>query len=211
VLRFVKGAVAAREYAKLQFSRVVSELLRELRLLGEEVGLDPDDMSYVTIECLRSVQRRPGDSKAHLLEAEGAGRHRHAVTETLFAPTVLSDPLEFVSFAAVEERPTFVTRSRVMARRAVVDEDVSLHGAIAMITAADPGYDWVFTHNIAGLVTAFGGSNSHMAIRARELAVPAAIGVGEDKFARLREAPALEIDTQSQSVRPVVLHKADLT
>ena len=55
----------------------------------------------------------------------------------------------------------------------------NLAGAIVCIPGADPGYDWIFSQGIAGLITAFGGANSHMAIRAAELGIPAVIGAGE--------------------------------
>ncbi|GAA3085247.1 hypothetical protein GCM10020000_84700 [Streptomyces olivoverticillatus] len=67
-------------------------------------------------------------------------------------------------------------------------------GAIALISSADPGYDWLFARGIKGLVTAFGGANSHMAIRALELGIPAVIGVGEALYARWAQARALDID-----------------
>ena len=56
----------------------------------------------------------------------------------------------------------------------LVDSDPA--GSIVFIRSADPGYDWLFNRGIAGLVTEHGGANSHMAIRAAEFGLPAAIG-----------------------------------
>ena len=53
---------------------------------------------------------------------------------------------------------------------------------IVCIENADPGYDFLFNKNIKGLVTKYGGLNSHMAIRCSELNLPALIGVGEKNF-----------------------------
>ena len=50
---------------------------------------------------------------------------------------------------------------------------------IVMIESADPGYDWIFTRDIKGLITKYGGAASHMAIRCAEFNLPAAIGCGE--------------------------------
>ena len=36
---------------------------------------------------------------------------------------------------------------------------------IVLIENADPGYDWIFSKNIKGLITKNGGINSHMSIR----------------------------------------------
>ena len=62
------------------------------------------------------------------------------------------------------------------------EDHESLRGSILFLPSADPGYDWIFSKGIAGLVTMYGGVNSHMAIRAGELSIPAVIGVGENLY-----------------------------
>ena len=62
---------------------------------------------------------------------------------------------------------------------------------IILIENADPGYDWIFGQSIKGLITKFGGANSHMAIRCAEFAIPAAIGCGEQRFDRLVKSDEL--------------------
>ena len=52
---------------------------------------------------------------------------------------------------------------------------------------ADPGYDFIFNYQIKGLITKFGGANSHMAIRCAEFNLPAAIGCGEQIFESLND------------------------
>ena len=76
-------------------------------------------------------------------------------------------------------------------------------GRIIIIERADPGFDWIFTQNIVGLVTKFGGVNSHMAIRCAELNLPAAIGCGEQIFDRLLKAGAIELDCSKGVVEPI--------
>ena len=62
----------------------------------------------------------------------------------------------------------------------------NLTNKIVLIENADPGYDFIFTKNIKGLITKYGGSNSHMAIRCSELNIPAAIGVGDKNFEKYK-------------------------
>jgi glutamine kinase len=205
LLAFVRESVAAREYAKAQFSRLLSEVLLEARLLGEDNGFDADAMSYATIGDILAL---PGQSPRSLGEAIEAGRARHAVTETMCAPALLLEPGELASFVAPENEPNFVTTGRVTAQVADVDSGDPLRGAVALVRSADPGYDWIFTHGIAGLVTAFGGANSHMALRALELGIPAVIGVGEPRFERWLEVDMLEIDAAARIVRPAVAEGA---
>jgi phosphoenolpyruvate-protein kinase (PTS system EI component) len=75
-----------------------------------------------------------------------------------------------------------------------------LAGSIVCIPSADPGYDWLFAHPIAGLITAWGGANSHMAIRAGELRLPAVIGAGEVQYHRWSKAQRLFMDCAGRRV-----------
>ena len=61
-----------------------------------------------------------------------------------------------------------------------------LKNKIILIEGADPGYDWIFLHGIKGLITKYGGANSHMSIRCSELGITAAIGCGVEKYAELK-------------------------
>ena len=49
--------------------------------------------------------------------------------------------------------------------------DADVTGRIVLIPSADPGYDWLLARGIAGLITMFGGANSHMAVRAAECTI----------------------------------------
>ena len=64
-------------------------------------------------------------------------------------------------------------------RRLDVEGAQIIDGCIVLIESADPGFDWIFSHAITGLVTKYGGANSHMAVRCAEFGLPAAIGCGE--------------------------------
>ena len=75
---------------------------------------------------------------------------------------------------------------------------LGLEGAIVLIPQADPGFDWLFGQSIAGLITMYGGANSHMTVRAAEFGLPAAIGVGENLYERLSNAQVIELDCGNQ-------------
>ena len=72
-----------------------------------------------------------------------------------------------------------------------------------MIENADPGYDWIFSRGVKGLVTKYGGINSHMSIRCAELNIPAAIGCGEKKFDELKKGKKIFIDCKAQNIIPL--------
>ena len=71
---------------------------------------------------------------------------------------------------------------------------------IVCIESADPGYDFIFSNNIKGLITKYGGANSHMAIRCHELNIPAAIGVGEELYNKIKDLEFVTIDSLSKKI-----------
>ena len=74
-----------------------------------------------------------------------------------------------------------------------------LNEKIVFIENADPGYDFLFSYKLKGLVTKYGGSNSHMAIRCMELGLPAIIGTGEKIYERLSKSKKVFIDCNNKN------------
>jgi len=106
--------------------------------------------------------------------------------------------------------PNFITSQRLEAPLVHLTDsgaDHELRGAIVCIESADPGYDWLFTRGIAGLVTCYGGANSHMAIRCAEYNLPAAIGCGGILFERMCRSRQGLLDCASKVLIP--LHTED--
>mgnify|MGYP003302760127 CR=1 FL=1 len=58
----------------------------------------------------------------------------------------------------------------------------------------------IFAYSIKGFITKYGGANSHMAIRAGELGIPAVIGVGEQVFSELEKANTVSIDCPNHKI-----------
>jgi len=82
----------------------------------------------------------------------------------------------------------------------ITDPPEHFAGKILFVPSADPGFDWIFTRGISGFVTQFGGANSHMAIRAGELGIPAIIGAGESLFQSWSKSKKLCLDCSNQKV-----------
>ena len=72
---------------------------------------------------------------------------------------------------------------------------------IIVIENADPGYDWIFNFKIKGLITKYGGVNSHMSIRCLELGIPAIIGIGEKNFNSLTNSNNVYLDCKQKIFR----------
>ncbi len=106
-------------------------------------------------------------------------------------------------------RPNFITSKNIDGQTIIIKNEGSkgsLKNKIILIESADPGYDWIFSHQIKGLVTKYGGANSHMSIRSAELGLPAAIGCGEHLFNILLSSNHINLDCFNRIVKPVVIN-----
>ena len=76
----------------------------------------------------------------------------------------------------------------------------SINNSIILIENADPGFDWVFSHNIRGIITKYGGVNSHMSIRCEELNIPAVIGLGNENYDKIRICNRVILNCKNKQV-----------
>jgi len=199
---FIKGAIEGREYAKFVFSRSLSDALVLLNAVGAEHGIAADRVAYADIACIRDLYASSAPAGEVLARSIAAGEAAYGLTQRINLPPLITSPDEVYAFHLPQSEPNFITLGRVCAETASAEHGrEALRGRIVLIPAADPGFDWIFAQGIAGFVTMFGGVNSHMAIRAAELNVPAVIGAGESYFGEWSRAKVLEIDCASRQVR----------
>ena len=91
----------------------------------------------------------------------------------------------------------FITNKKITSKSIILNSQLnikSLKNKIVLIENADPGYDFIFSKQIKGLITKYGGQNSHMSIRCAELSIPAVIGVGDEKYNLIKNKNRLTID-----------------
>lgn len=190
----------AREYAKYRLSAAVSQCIDQIAAHGARHGLVRETLSWLDLPTACAAL----DAGAFVQASAAAAVH--AADAALRLPMVFDPvtPLQQVEIAA--GTPTFVGSARVAAPLVRVDMRTVPAGvptgAVIAIASADPGYDWIFARRPVGLITAFGGPNSHMAIRCAELGVPAVLGLGLERWSRLSLASHLDIDTRTLAVTP---------
>lgn len=207
LMAFIKRAIEGREYSKFVFTRHLSSILELLADLGAEYGMSRDDLSFVDIRTIASAYSMLDheELKEGLQREVVRNREAYRITESVRLPQIITEPHDVYDFFLGEVEPNYVTRGRTT--NIVVSElnlpRLDLTNKIVCIERADPGYDWLFSRNIAGLITMYGGANSHMAIRCAELKIPAVIGCGEENFKRWASSSILDIDCANRSVRVV--------
>ena len=197
LLDYIANAVRLREEAKFAFTRSISETLSILVRWGAARGLDRDDLSFLTIGEILA-----GRDGAALAERIAGQRDAYEVTRAIRLPHLICQASDIDVVRLPLGQPTFITGQSVTApaRRLDAEGRRPIDGCIVLIESADPGFDWIFSHAIAGLVTKYGGANSHMAVRCAEFGLPAAIGCGERLYATLAATAVIELNAAARRV-----------
>jgi hypothetical protein len=197
---FMQAGIELRELAKFHFTRNLSDALVLITEVGSHYGFDREDLAYCDIAALKELHIAATDPKDVLLRSIEQGKARYAETLKIVLPPLIARPEDVWAFEWPETAPNFITQKQVTARVVGCDSRERLAGAIICIPNADPGFDWLFAYPIAGLITAWGGANSHMAIRAGEMGLPAVIGAGELFYKRWSDAQRLHLDCAGRRV-----------
>ena len=207
LFEYIRNATEAREYAKFVFTRHLSYYIELVASWGHQHNITRDELSHLTIrELLDSVSSEsPKRSIVDLKVSSKEKQAHHKITQALRLPEILFDEQGVYVIPFQVAAPNFVTQKIVSGRCVTINSDDSrLHeiaNSIVLIESADPGFDWIFSHSIKGLITKYGGTNSHMAIRCAEFGIAAAIGAGEKIFEDVLNASAVEINCAEKHIQ----------
>ena len=201
VEEFLRKAIEGREYAKFIFTRNLSSALEALAQVGAQYGLVRAELAHIPIEELLALRytSRSEQVIADNLKRRAAEEERmQNLAAACELPPLITRESDLDAFVLGSDHPNFIGSGSVVAdcinlTEHSADGTLNLAGRIVLIPQADPGYDWLFSQGIAGLVTLYGGANSHMAIRAAEFGLPAAIGIGEQRYRELTQAEVLDL------------------
>ncbi len=203
--RFFRQAIEGRERAKFAFTRNLSAALDSIAEFGNQLGISRHELANISLEDFQTVRsgNEPPDLQAWLLQRAEEGQSSHNLSEGIELPPLITAEQQIRTFHYSDTQPNFITSGKVVSEIVSVSESCAgdeIAGKIVVIPQADPGYDWLFGYEIAGLITTYGGANSHMAIRAAEFQLPAAIGVGEVRYGQLTRGTLVSLDCQNRRI-----------
>ena len=210
LLRFIEETIRYRESFKFEFTANLSLALEILADVGEQIGFDRKMLSYLSMESLRGVSSSSGVQEIlDLWRSQIEGRR---LIEGLFSyismPPLVFGRHDFDVIHSHIIRPNFVSNKVVTGEildiESLATEDYDLaSGRIILLEKADPGYDWIFSKGIGGLITRYGGAASHMAIRCAEFNIPAAIGCGEVTYKDLKTKNVVQLDCVNRTITAI--------
>jgi len=183
-MNYLKNSLILREYSKFVFTKYLSLILEIIATFGKKKSLSRVEISNTDIKNFLN-KKFLKIKKSKLLNLIDKNKDKINLNKQIKLPSLIIDKsnLRVVPFQV--NQPNFVTRKKIEGEYTYLDKFKNvkkLDNKIIVIENADPGYDWIFAYKILGLVTKFGGINSHMAIRCSELSIPAVIGCGEQIF-----------------------------
>ncbi len=201
LLEFIKTAIEAREYSKFIFTRSVSDTLKLIETYANQFGIPREDCAYLNINSILSLYSTTRDSKQLFTECIERGKKQYKISCSIQLPPLITNQNQVFHFELPNTTPNFITQKTASGHCTTPNtpRDQLTH-SIMFIPSADPGYDWIFSTGIAGFITQYGGVNSHMAIRAGELGLPAIIGCGNLNFDRWSKSKHIQMDCANQQV-----------
>jgi glutamine kinase len=208
LLNYMREATVGREYGKFVFTRSVSDMLELIANFAEENGLSRDEISHVPLNLILEIAKSSGEItvEERLRDISEQEKEKHQISVAIRLPQLLTDQagVHIVPFQV--SHPNFITHKKVTAQCLILRSEIdklSLKDKVIIIEGADPGFDWIFSQKIAGLITKYGGANSHMAIRCAEFGIPAAIGCGEQRFDLLLKSNKVHLDCAAGLINPL--------
>ncbi len=209
-LNFVELSTQARELSKFEFTKNLSDALELLAEAAERMGLARKEVATLDINDIFSSISVPQTEEIvtgwkKLIQKHSSEKALH---EKLVLPPIIFSSNDFEVIRFYLAKPNFITHKNIESKIVHVNDlkdkiVPDLEGCVVVLENGDPGYDWIFTRNPAGLITKYGGIASHMSIRCAEFGIPAAIGCGELIFNKLKTAEKVILDCKSNKIIPL--------
>ncbi len=209
LLSYARTAIAGRENAKFVFTRHISHILELITAWGGKIDLNREELSMLPVEDVLEILYKPLplEGREYFQKRIEASREEYNMGRSFEMSYIIRSERDIYIVPQHRSSPNFITSKRIQADTVYLDakaaDEQTLSGRIVCIDSADPGYDWIFTRDIAGLITRYGGANSHMAIRCAEFGLPAAIGCGEVIFDGIRASHTCVLDCAGRNVTPL--------
>ena len=207
LLYYISEATVGREYGKFVFTRSLSDMLELLANFAEVNGLSRNEISHVPLESILDIVKNSNENNIEekLRDISELESENHQISVAIRLPHIISDQAGVHIIPFQVSHPNFITHKKVSAQCLVLGSSInklSLKDKVIIIEGADPGFDWIFSQKIAGLITKYGGVNSHMAIRCAEFGIPAAIGCGEQRYDMLIKSNKGHLDCAAGLISP---------
>ena len=198
IINYISSSIKLRENSKFIFTRSVSDILEIIKFFAKEEKIKLNDLNDFKIdEILKGLSSKKKISKNYLVSNL---KHKEKICKL---PYLITSKSDFYIASILISKANFITDKKIESPIFILGKNqktIKIKNKIIIIENADPGYDWIFNHKIRGLITKYGGVNSHMSIRCHELNIPAAIGVGDETFDKIIKKNKLILNCKENKI-----------
>jgi hypothetical protein len=201
LFEYFKKSISSREYSKFVFTKSINIILQNIKVFAKKNKISIDDIEQIDIQDILKYRKK--NYKTFLKKIK-KNKQINKLDRLVNLPEIIVSPSNAFIGASVVSVPNFVSNEIVEGNILHLNnkvDNLNINNKIVLIDNADPGYDWIFGYKIKGLITKFGGANSHMTIRCNELNIPAAIGCGESMFKNLLKENKLSLNCKNKVIR----------
>jgi len=203
LFNYFRQSIVSREYAKFIFTKSINIILQNIKIFAKKNEISLTDIEQIDINDISYFKK---NNIISLFKIAKKNNFLHSVNQLIKLPEIIVNKSNAFIGASVVSIPNFVSNEIIVAEVIYFESKNFYHkikNKIVLIDNADPGFDWIFGHKIKGLITKFGGANSHMTIRCNELNIPAAIGCGESMFQDIVKAKKLSLNCKNRLVKVI--------
>ena len=194
LISFITSSIRGREYGKYVFTKSINFFLEKTK--NEFLSIfSTDELSYLKYEEIIRLFDENEKILGKFKNTIARRKNDKLITDLIELPQLITKKTDAMVVPYQSNQPNFITQKIIIGSLEELKNNYkNLSDKIIAIVGADPGYDWLFSKNIKGLITKYGGINSHMAIRCAEFQIPAAIGCGENLFNKILKMNKIKLD-----------------
>jgi glutamine kinase len=186
-LQFASDSIRLREYSKLIFTMSIDEIFKNLIKFSKEVELSRKDLEYISIKNFINFYSNVDVERLRKIMKKEINQNKKnfKLLNLIEFPEFIENSKDLYFHEQKSKIANYITNKSTEGEIIILDNIKNykdINNKIVLLKNADPGFDFIFSHNIKGLITEYGGSNSHMSIRCLELGVPAIIGLGSKEY-----------------------------
>ena len=198
LLSFCLSAIKLRENSKFIFTRSLSDILESMRLFSKKKGFNfKKNSKYLSLSNFLKINKNSKRTYSEKMDS------LFKLNQIVKVPFLITNKNDLLVASNLLTKPNFITKKVIRGNTKHLEKEkdkINLKNKIVLIENADPGFDWIFSYNILGLITKYGGVNSHMSIRCEEMNVAAAIGIGNENFEKIKDSNKVILNCKNEQV-----------
>ena len=202
LLTYSLTSIKLRENSKFIFTRTLSDILELIIYWSKKKKIPLKITSNMSFEKIVKISKKKINISL-LKKKQFKINTKKNYDNYVKLPYLVTSTNDFYVSSILITKPNFITKKIIEANTFIIDDpnkETNVKNKIVIIENADPGFDWILSKKIKGLITKYGGVNSHMSIRCEELNIPASIGVGDKNFDDISKSSRLILNCKENKI-----------